>query len=131
MPCWAGVSSVSKCVQGDNTDSSPWHLNLALALNFILFISFLVLPSVLLLRALPVVGEKGSVYRRLPSPSSPRRSVDGVAHRPVELGPDPNLFKLLDRDLVNSPNHGGNITACSLQLLAGESKASLSHDTRL
>lgn len=95
------------------------------------FFFFLVLPSVLLLRALPVVGEEGSVYRRLPSPSSPRRSVDGVAHRPVELGPDPNLFKLLDRDLVNSPNHGGNITACSLQLLAGESKASLSHDTRL
>lgn len=120
MPCWAGVSSVSKCVQGDNTGSSPWHLNLTSALNFILFISFLVLPSVLLLRALPVVGEKGSVCRRLPSPSSPRRSVDVVvAHRPVELGPDPNLFKLLDRDLVNSPNHGGNITAVFLTVVGG------------
>lgn len=59
LPCWVGVSSVSKCVQGDGTESSPLPLSLALALNFIVVFFFLVLPSVLLfLRALPVVGRR-------------------------------------------------------------------------
>lgn len=49
-------------------------------------------------------------------------------HRPVELGPDLYLFTLLDGDLINSSDCGGNRTACSLQLLAEDSKAYVSHN---
>lgn len=49
-------------------------------------------------------------------------------HRPVELGPDLYLFTLLDGDLINSSDCGGNRTACSLQLLAKDSKAYVSHN---
>lgn len=72
---------------------------LNLALNFIPFFLGSSPCSSLFIRTLLVVGK-----RALFTVDCPRRSADRVAHRLVEPGPDLNLFMLLDRDLLNSPN---------------------------
>lgn len=95
------MSSVSKCVQGDDTESS--HLPLNLALNFILSPLGSSLCGSRFLRTLLVVGRRALF------------TVDMVAHRPVEPGPDLNLFVLLDHDLINSSNRWH----CDRRLLTG------------
>lgn len=103
------MSSVSKCVQGDDTESS--HLPLNLALNFILSPLGSSLSGSRFLRTLLVVGRRALFTVDCP----PRRSADMVAHRPAEPGPDLNLFVLLDHDLINSSNRWH----CDRRLLTG------------